>query len=332
MAITDENNGTGMVMPVQPLGGYGGGNNGGFGWGSDWIILFLFAMMFGGWGGGFGGGFGGYGNMMLGYDFPWLLNGQNGINTNVNDGFRTAQLSDSVTSVRDGIAGLSTQICGGFGDTQMALANGFANVNTNVSNGFAGVNLGIANGTAAIQNSLCNGFNSVNQGVNNAQNAIAQQMYTNQISDLERSFAAQTANTQGLTNLSSQLAQCCCDNRAATNDVKYTIATEACATRAANTANTQAILDKLCALELDGVKNQLAQAQRENVALQNAVNMATMQASQTAQTAQILAGQAAEIDGVYNRLKNCPVPSMPVYGNTPIFTCQNNGCGCGCGA
>ena len=331
MAITDENNGTGMVMPVQPLGGYGygGGNNGGFGWGSDWIILFLFAMMFGGWGGGFGGGFGGYGNMMLGYDFPWLLNGQNGINTNVNDGFRTAQLSDSVTSVRDGIAGLATQMCGGFGDTQMSLANGFANVNTNVSNGFAGVNLGIANGTAAIQNSLCNGFNGVQQSVSGAQNALAQQMYTNQISDLERSFAAQTANTQGLTNLSSQLAQCCCDNRAATNDVKYTIATEACATRAANTANTQAILDKLCALELDGVKNQLAQAQRENVALQNAVNMATMQASQTAQTAQILAGQAAEIDGVYNRLKNCPVPSMPVYGNTPIFSCQNGGCGCG---
>jgi hypothetical protein len=61
--------------------------------------------------------------------------------------------------------------------------------------------------------------------------------------------------------------------------------------------------------------------------------MATMQASQTAQTAQILAGQAAEIDGVYNRLKNCPVPSMPVYGNQPIFTCggNNGGCGCGCG-
>lgn len=331
MAITDENNGTGMVMPVQPLGGYGygGGNNGGFGWGSDWIILFLFAMMFGGWG---NGGFGGYGNMQLGYDFPWLMTGQQNINSNTNGGFRDAMINDNITSVRDGISGLSTQLCGCCGDMQMSMANGFAGVNQNVSNGFASTNLGIANGTAAIQNSLCNGFNGVQQSVSGAQNALAQQMYTNQISDLERSFAAQTANTQGLTNLSAQLAQCCCDNKAATNDVKYTIATEACATRAANTANTQAILDKLCALELDGVKNQLAQAQRENVALQNAVNMATMQASQTAQTAQILAGQAAEIDGVYNRLKNCPVPSMPVYGNTPIFTCQNNGCGCGCGA
>lgn len=138
-------------------------------------------------------------------------------------------------------------------------------------------------------------------------------------------------------------------NQAATADLKYTVATENCADRAAlsdgvrdiiasNTAQTQVILDKLCALELDGVKNQLAQAQRENTALQNAVNMANMQASQTAQTAQILAGQAAEVDTMYNRLKNCPVPSMPVYGNnTPIFTCNNGcgnnstGCGCGCG-
>ena len=180
-----------------------------------------------------------------------------------------------------------------------------------------------------------------------AQNALAQQMYGNQIADMERSFAAQTANTQGLTALQFQLASCCCENRLATADTKYTIATESCATRTADAQNTrdiidaqtrgtQAILDKLCALELDGVKGQLAQAQRENVGLQNQLNMANLAASQTAQTAQILAGQTADIDGVYNRLKNCPVPSMPVYGNTPIFTCAQpvtpgNGCGCGCG-
>jgi hypothetical protein len=143
--------------------------------------------------------------------------------------------------------------------------------------------------------------------------------------------------------LQSQLAECCCENRLGTADLKYTIATENCADRAAvsdgirdvieaGNRNSQAILDKLCALELDGVKAQLAQAQRENVGLQNQVNMATMQASQVQQTAQILAGQAAEIDGVYNRLKNCPVPTTPVYGNQPIFTCPqqvNYGCGCG---
>ena len=69
MALTDENNG--FYMPVAPA--YSG-NNGGFGFGGDWgwiILLLLFAG--GGWGNGFGGGFGGFGNMMLGYDFPWLL-------------------------------------------------------------------------------------------------------------------------------------------------------------------------------------------------------------------------------------------------------------------
>lgn len=310
MALTDDS----MVMPVSPMYGGGYGNNGGlFGNGGDsWLgILFLIALCNGGWGG-FGGGFGGG---QLGYDFPWLLNGQNGINNNVNDGFRDAQLHDSVTSVRDGVSNLATQLCGCCGDVQMSLANGFSGV----------------------QNALCSGFAGTTAAVNGAQNAIAQQLYSNQLADLERSFAAQTASTQGMNAIQSQLAQCCCDNRAATADLKYTIATENCADRAAlsdgirdiianNTAQTQTILDKLCALELDGYK-------RENDNLRSQLNMANLAASQTAQTAQILAGQTAEIDGVYNRLKNCPVPSMPVYGNTPIFTCNNgNTCGCGCGA
>ena len=303
MALNDEN-GTGMVMPVSPM--YGGTNGGfGNGWGGDgWWVLLLLLAFGGGWGG-FGGG---YGNMMLGYDFPWLLNGQNGINNNVSGGFRDAQLHDSITSVRDGVSNLATQLCSCCGDIQMALANGFSGVQMGLAQGFAGA-------TAA---------------VTGAQNAITQQMYNNEIANLNRSFAEQTANTQGFTSVNSGIA-----------DLRYTEATEACATRTASAQNTrdiidaqtrgtQAILDKLCALELDNVKSQLAAAQRENVGLQNQVNMATMRESQTAQTAQILAGQAAEIDGVYNRLKNCPVPSMPVYGNTPIFTC-NSGCGCGNG-
>ena len=82
--------------------------------------------------------------------------------------------------------------------------------------------------------------------------------------------------------------------------------------------NTQAIMDKLCQLELDGVKGQLAQANRDNVALQNQLNMANLAASQTAQNGTI-------IDGIYSRLSSCPVGTTPVYGHTPIFTC--NGCG-----
>ena len=251
MALTD---GNGMFMPVAPAeSGFGGD-----GW---WIILFLFAMM-GGWGNGFGG------NNQLGYDFPWLLNGQSGINENTNVGFQNAMLNDGITSIREGISDISTQLCGGF----------------------AGV-------TAA---------------VNNSQNLLAQQLYTNQISDLERSFNSQTASTQGMTAIQAQLAQCCCDNRMATADLKYTLATEACNTRQNSTANTQAILDKLNQLELDGYK-------RENDSLRNQLNVANLANSQTAQTATILQGQINEIDALYNRLANCPVPSTPVYGRVPIF-------------
>ena len=82
---------------------------------------------------------------------------------------------------------------------------------------------------------------------------------------------------------------------------------------------------------MTNVKNQLAQAQRENVGLQNQLNMAALRESQTAQNAFISQGFANEVDQLYNRLNNCPVPTTPVYGRTPIFTCNNNSCGCGCG-
>ena len=231
--------------------------------------------------GGFGG-FGGWGNGGFGgmYEFPWLLNGQNQINANTNAGFDHA-------ATQSVIGDLSNAVTSGFGDVQTA---------------------------------LCGGFAGVNATVNGAQNAISQQLYTNQISDLERSFNAQTAVTGGLSNISAQLAQCCCDNRAATQDVKYTIATEACNTRAANTQNTQAILDKLCQLELDTYR-------RENDQLRTQLNMANLAASQTAQTAELRQANATNLNNLVAELRSCPIPSQPVYGNTPIFNC-NNGCGC----
>lgn len=312
MALS-EDNGMNTTMLVQPSGGFNyGGNMGGFGFGGDWAWILLLLVLGGGWGGGFGGfgmGAGMLGAGMMGMDFlyPWLSNSEH-----ISDGFRDAQLSDNVASVRDGISALSTQVCNGFGDVQLG---------------------------------MCNGFNSVNNSIFGAQSALSQQLNTNEIANLNRSFAEQTANMQGFNNVQAQLAQCCCDNRAATADLKYTVATENCADRTqsmmdtrdiieSQTRGTQAILDKLCALELDGVKGQLAQAQRDNVALQNAVNMSAMRESQTAQTAAILRGQNNEIDALYNRLSNCPVPSVPVYGRQPIFNCNqnNNGCGCGCGS
>ena len=151
MSLTND----GMYMPVAPAYSGNGGFGGGFGGDWGWIILLL---LFAGGGWGNGGGFGG------GYDFPWLMTGQQNINSNTNNGFRDAMINDNITSVRDGIADISTQLCGGFAGT-----------------------------TAA---------------VTNAQNAISQQMYANQIADLNRSFDAQVANTAGLTNISAQLAQC----------------------------------------------------------------------------------------------------------------------------
>lgn len=106
MALTDESTGNGMIMPVAPM--YGGNGNNAFGGDWAWIILLLLL----GWGNnGFGGG---YGNNALSYDFPWLLNGQNAINSNVDNGFQNAMLNDNITGIRDSITGISTQLCNGF--------------------------------------------------------------------------------------------------------------------------------------------------------------------------------------------------------------------------
>lgn len=293
MALTDEGTGFNVSMPVAPAYGGGYGNNGGFGgFGGDWgwIILLLLCAN-GGWGG-FGGfgGMGGFGGAM--WDFPWLINGQQGINSNVSDGFRDAQLHDSVTSVRDGVSALATQLCNCCGDMQMS----------------------IANSTAGIQNSLCSGFAGTTAAITGAQNAISNQLYNNEIASLNRSFAEQTANTAGFNGVQSGLC-----------DIRYGNANNTRDILTALTAGVQSIKDQLCQDKIDAKNDEIAKLRQE-------VLYARGQASQDVQTARILAGQASEIDGVYNRLKNCPVPSMPVYGMQPVFTCQpQQSCGCGCG-
>ena len=275
----EEGSGTGLVMPVGPMYGNGGGFGNDFGGSGWWIILLFLLLGMGGWNNGTGGGYGGGGL------FPWMNQ-----SNQINEGFRDQMINDNVTGIRNTLGDISTQLCSGFA------------------------------GTAA--------------AVTGAQNAIAQQLYTNQISDLERSFAAQTASTAGMSGIQAQLAQCCCDNRLATESLRATVLAENCADRATVSdgirdvmencnRNNQAILDKLCSLELNEYK-------RENDNLRQQLNMATLAASQTAQTAAIKAGQVAEIDAMYQRLKDCPIPCQPVYGNTEIFRCNGtNGCGCG---
>ena len=279
--------GINLSMPVQPAYGGGYGNNGGFGFGGDWAwIILLLLCSNGGWGG-FGGGWGGMGGMMgFGIDFPWLMNGQQQISNNTNDGFRDAQLHDSITSVGDRLASLSTQLCDCCGQTQMS----------------------IANSTAALQNSLCNGFNGVNTAISGAQNAISNQLYSNEIASLNRSFAEQTANAQGFNGVQSGLC-----------DIRYGNATNTREIISAVTAGVQSIKDQLCADKLSAKDDIISQLRQENL-------YARGQASQIAQNSAI-------INGIYDRLNQCPVGTVPVFGEQPIFTCPTNvgnNCGCGC--
>jgi hypothetical protein len=296
MALTDEGGGMNTTMLVSP-NGYACGNNGGF-FGGDFAWVLLLLVLGGGWGGfggfGMGGAMMGMGMMGMDYLYPWLNNSQN-----INDGFRDAQLHDSVTSVRDGISSLSTQLCNCCGDMQLGMANG---------------------------------FNSVNNSVFGAQTALSQQLYSNEIANLNRSFTEQTANQQGFYNTNTGIA-----------DLKYTVATENCADRyeaaqnASNiinaiTAGVQSIKDDLCADRLANAQRETEAERRENANLRSQLNMAQFAASQAAQNAFISQGFSNEVDALYDRLKNCPVGTTPVYGNQPIFTCPvnvaNSSCGC----
>lgn len=177
------------------------------------------------------------------------------------------------------------------------------------------------------QSAIMSGINTINGNLAD----LATQACNNRFDVVTAINNTGFENRLGLNSLSSQLAQCCCDNKSAIADLKYTVATENCADRQAlstgvrdildnQTRGIQLILDKLCQQEIDAKNDTIVNLQRE-------VLMKDLQASQIAQTAQLKEGQVAEIDALYNRLSNCPVPSTPVYGRTPIFTC-NNGCGC----
>ena len=147
---------------------------------------------------------------------------------------------------------------------------------------------------------------------------------------MNQMFAGQMAMAQGFNQLGSQFADCCCENRLASADLKYTIATEACADRqavndalkdviASNTANTQSILDKLCQQEIDALKTQ-------NENLRTQINMANLAQSQTEQTARILADNAAQTVALEQRLNPTPVPAYVVQNPN---CCSTNTCGCG---
>lgn len=182
---------------------------------------------------------------------------------------------------------------------------------TAVMNGINGLTSAVANGFANAEVSRCNGQTNILQAMNNNQ----------------------MGTIQGMNTLAMGLQNCCCENRASVADLKYTVATEACADRSAisealrdvianNTANTQAILDKMCQQEIDALKTQ-------NANLQTQLNMMNLAQSQTAQTAQILADNANQTNALEQYLAPVPRPAY-IVANPNGCNCGNNfGCGCG---
>lgn len=166
------------------------------------------------------------------------------------------QISNGFANQANGLAisGLQNAVTSGFGDVQTALCGGFAGVNAGIANGFAQAEI-----------------------ANNAR----------QIANMQQDFGTQTAITGSINDLSSQLANCCCENRLATQSLQSVIQTENCADRAAisdgirdilvaQNAGTQRILDMMCQDKIDAKNEKILE-------LQNRLNMAEFAASQTAQ-------------------------------------------------
>ena len=286
LATTNGNNGFAYPYPVYPMYGNSGfGGNNGFLGGDGWIILLLLLAFGGNWGNGNGGFFDGNGGFDNGY--AWLSNGQKEIMNNTNNGFDTLHLSNQIEGVRDGVYGLSNQMCNSTSDIVSAVNTGFANAEV-------------------------------------SENA-------RQIANMQQAFNSQIATLQGFNNLGSRFDDCCCENRLGIANLTSTVLAENCADREAlsngirdiitsNTANTQRILDQLCQDKIDSKNEKIADLQRE-------ILMKDLQASQVAQTADLRANNATVANQLVAELRSCPIPSQPVYGNTPIFTC-NGSCGC----
>ena len=194
-----------------------------------------------------------------------------------------------------------------------------------VMNGITGLTSAVSNGFANAEVSRCNGMTNILQAMNTNQNLT----------------------TQGMNALAMSLQNCCCQNAASTADLKYTVATEACADRnavqqAMNQLSTeyrqgnQAIMDKLCQLEMDGIKqnydNRIYSMQQnyENrlAAMQNTIDD-FRNAQNIANTVNpIIANNEAQTVALENYLN--PV-ARPAYIVQNPNCCQNQWNGCGCG-
>ena len=209
----------------------------------------------------------------------------------------------------------------GFDDGYAWLSNGQKEIMQNTNNGFDTLHLSnqldtVNSGIYSLSNQLCNTGHDIT-------NAVSNGFYNAEIAASNR----QMANMQQNFDLSRQFADCCCENRLATQDLKSTVISENCSDREVlrqigqdilvnQTENTNRIISELFKDRLDEKDDKIADLNRQ-------LQLADLRASQIAQTQAITSN-------IYNELKNCPIGTVPVYGNQAIFSCPgNNGCGCG---
>lgn len=195
-------------------------------------------------------------------------------------------------------------------------------INNDVQRGFD--QSAIMSGITGLSSTMTNGFANAEISRCNGQTNVLQTLASNQM-----------ANMQGFNAVTSSFQNCCCENRLSVAETKQLISAEAAATRANTDAKVQAVMDKLCQLEMDGIKqnyeNRIGGMQNEIDSLRAALNNVNGQASQNAQTAQIIANNEAQTVALERYLAPTPVPAYPAsqmnYCNMPNF-----GCGCSCGA
>ena len=218
------------------------------------------------------------------------------------------------------------------GFDQSALMSGLNGIQSSVTSGFGDV-----------QNSLCSGFAGVNANINNgfAQSEIANN--SRQMANMNQMFGLQTGLSNQLNTIAMNQQNCCCENRAAVADLKYTVATEACADRAAvndglrdltaqGVSNTQALLNTING-GIQSIKDQLCQdkidAKNETIAnLRQELAMKDLAASQTAQTASLLSDNLRQTQTLEQYLNPAPIPAYMVQ--NPNCCSNNYGYGCGC--
>lgn len=162
--------------------------------------------------------------------------------------------------------------------------------------------------------------NDVNRGFDNA-------ALTAQLSAIQTAINANAMSyMQGFNAMQSQFAECCCENRLASSQTQNIVQNEANATRFADVNNTRdivaAITSGIQSIKDDLCQDRLDAERRDNANLRQELLYARGQAADAVQRTSI-------VNDIYNRLSECPVGTVPVYGEQPIFTCPNNGRCCG---